>query len=206
MTRVHIPARLRGYRPRYADVTATLALLFAMGGTAYAATSLGPHTVGTAQLKDHAVTNHKIDTHAVSAGRIAPGAVTDGKLADGSVTSTKLGDGAVTHSTLGINSIDGGDVAPNSISLADLVGADVKGVINLSLGAHTCASQLLDVPGARLGQLVLFSFIGTTAMPGSVTFGGAKVPSDDHVTVKDCNVSGSNVSVSSLGIRIATFG
>ncbi|HEX3825361.1 MAG TPA: hypothetical protein VHV79_12940 [Mycobacteriales bacterium] len=34
-------------RPRYADVAATAALLLALGGTAYAATSLAPHSVGT---------------------------------------------------------------------------------------------------------------------------------------------------------------
>ena len=43
-------------RPTYAGVTATIALLVALGGTSVAAVSLGKATVGTAQLKNGAVT------------------------------------------------------------------------------------------------------------------------------------------------------
>jgi hypothetical protein len=236
MNHVRILNRLRGRRLRYADVAATLALLFAMGGTAYAATSLGPNTVGTPQLKDGAVTTPKIDTHAVSAGKIGPGAVTDGKLGDGSVieaklgdgsvtnaklgdgsvTSTKLGDGSVTnfklgagvvtHSKLGPSSIDGSNVAAESLTLADLVGADKSGAISFSRGANSCGTLALSVSGAQVGQVVLFAFTGTVTVPTSIVFGGAKVISAGHIEVKFCNVSASTVSVSSLGIRVATFG
>ena len=45
---------------RYANVTATLALITAMGGTGYAAARLADNSVGTAQLKADAVTSAKI--------------------------------------------------------------------------------------------------------------------------------------------------
>ena len=53
---------------------------------------------------------------------------------------------------------------------------------------------------------MLFAFTGSTAVPTSVTFGGAKVASADHIEVKACNVGASNVSVTGLGIHVATFG
>jgi hypothetical protein len=196
MNALRVLRRLRGYRPRYADVTATLALMFAMGGTAYAATSLGPHTVGTLQLKNHAVTAGKVHERAVTTPKLEPGAVTDAKLADA----------AVTHSKLGANSIDGSNVASGSLSLSDLVGADTSGSISFSLGADTCGTLTLGVSGAQVGQAVLFSFTGNTAVPSSVAFGGTKVTATGTVTVRACNVSATSFSVSNLGIRLVTFG
>ena len=44
----------------YANVTATLALVVALGGTAYASATLAAHSVGTKQLKKGAVTSSKV--------------------------------------------------------------------------------------------------------------------------------------------------
>jgi hypothetical protein len=186
MNPLRVLSHLRGYRPRYADVTATLALLLAMGGTAYAATSLGPHTVGTAQLKKHAVTAAKIH--------------------GGAVTTRKLGPGAVTNAKLGLSSVTGSNVAANSLSLSDLAGGDISGTIAFTLSANSCGTLIVAVSGAQVGQLVLFSFTGTTAVPSSVAFGGAKVTAAGMVTMRACNVGSSAFSVSDLGIRVATFG
>jgi hypothetical protein len=177
---------LRTRRPRYAEVAATVALLFSMGGTAYAATTLAPNTVGTPQLKNGAVTAIKIHGNAV--------------------TSTGLADGSVTSSKLGSDSVGSSNVAANSLSLADLVGADITGGISFSLAANHCGTLALGVSGAQVGQVALFSFIGDVAVPSSVTFGGTKVTSAGHVTVQACNAAASSVSVSNLGIRVITFG
>jgi hypothetical protein len=56
-------------RPRYAEVTATLALVIALGGTSYAVTALPRNSVGTAQLKAHAVTRGKLARGLAHAGR-----------------------------------------------------------------------------------------------------------------------------------------
>lgn len=47
-------------RISYANVTATLALFVALGGTSYAVTALPRNSVGTSQLKAHAVTKAKL--------------------------------------------------------------------------------------------------------------------------------------------------
>jgi hypothetical protein len=54
-------------RPTFAQVTATLALFVALGGTGYAAT-----TIGTSQIADNAVTTPKLAAGAVTASHLAP--------------------------------------------------------------------------------------------------------------------------------------
>ena len=51
---------------RYANVTATMALIVALGGTSYAAIALPANSVGSRQLKRDAVTNSKLDSGAVT--------------------------------------------------------------------------------------------------------------------------------------------
>lgn len=49
-------------RPTYSSVVATLALFIALGGAAYAATSLPRNSVGSAQIRDGAVTPAKLSS------------------------------------------------------------------------------------------------------------------------------------------------
>jgi hypothetical protein len=67
------------HRGRYANVTATIALVVALSGTSYAATKLAANSVGTAQLKKDAVTTAKVKNGTLQAadfkaGTIKPGA------------------------------------------------------------------------------------------------------------------------------------
>jgi hypothetical protein len=55
------------FRPRPAFVVAVLALFIALGGGAYAATSLPANSVGTTQLKDNAVISSKVKNHSLLA-------------------------------------------------------------------------------------------------------------------------------------------
>ena len=55
-------------RPSYAGVTATLALVIALGGTSYAVSALPRNSVGTAQIKRHAVTKGKLAKGVAIAG------------------------------------------------------------------------------------------------------------------------------------------
>jgi hypothetical protein len=230
-------SRLR--RPRYADVAATLALIFAMSGTAYAVATV--HTsdivngaVTTPKLADGAVTNPKIAAAAVGSGKLADGAVTTVKLADGSVTSGKLADGSVssgkladgsvtsgkladgsvsnfklaagsvTHSKLGLSSIDGSNVAADSLALADLQGINRSGAIGFTLNANACGKLTYGVSGATAGQAALLTF--TTPPPTHVMFGPLQVVDATHIIDYACNMSGSQVTVSNLGVRLVTFG
>jgi hypothetical protein len=56
----------------YANVTSTLALVIALGGTGFAAAGLAHHSVGTAQLKNGAVTAKKLHGAAVTGKKVKP--------------------------------------------------------------------------------------------------------------------------------------
>jgi hypothetical protein len=56
---------LRAVRPSPAAVIASIALLVALAGTGYAATSLPKNSVGNAQLQSNAVTSSKVKDHAL---------------------------------------------------------------------------------------------------------------------------------------------
>jgi hypothetical protein len=60
------------YRPRYADVAATLALVLALGGTSYAVTELPRNSVGATQIKAKAVTANKLADGVLKVGPPGP--------------------------------------------------------------------------------------------------------------------------------------
>lgn len=165
-------------RPRYADLVATLALFFALGGTAYAA------TIGTSDIQN--------------------GAVTTPKLANEAVSNAKLVDGAVTHAKLAANSVTGGDVLNNSLTTADLRGIDESGTISFTLLAHSCGKLTLGVSGAQAGQSALLTWTG--AVPTHIVLGPLKVVDATHIISYACNLSGARVIGNSIGVRVVTFG
>jgi hypothetical protein len=188
--------RFRFRRPRYADVAATLALVFALSGTAYAVTTLPRNSVATRSIQNDAVTNPKVAANTIQSNRIKNGTVTSADVADGSIGNAELAP----------NSVTGAKVAANSIGLADLVGADVNGSISFSLGANSCGTLNFGVGGAAVGEGVIMSYTGTVALPPGVMFGPFRVVSAGNITTRACNVTSNSVSVSSLGVRFVTFG
>jgi hypothetical protein len=60
---------------RYANVTATLALIIALGGTSYAAIVLPANSVGSKQLKKRAVTHSKLRANAVTSSTVRNGSL-----------------------------------------------------------------------------------------------------------------------------------
>ena len=69
---------LRAVRPSPAMVIATIALLVALAGTGYAATSLPANSVGNRQLQNNAVTSAKVKDHSLLSVDIAPGQIPRG--------------------------------------------------------------------------------------------------------------------------------
>ena len=61
--------------PAPAMIVAVIALLVAMGGSAYAVSNLPPNSVGTKQLKDGAVTSAKLRNGAVTAKKVKMGSL-----------------------------------------------------------------------------------------------------------------------------------
>src|SRR5215203_6980864 len=90
----------------YANVTATLALVLALGGgTAWAASK-----IRTRQIAYHAVTGAKLDTNAVTASKIRNGSVGTDDVKDGSLLAADLAPGAIppTEATIwGVVTSDG---------------------------------------------------------------------------------------------------
>ena len=224
------------FRPRYADVAATLALVFALSGTAYAVAALPPNSVDTQSIQDQAVTAPKIKAGSVNTSRITnetvqsidvlDGSLTGDDIADESLGTVDLGtdsvdateiadnsidggeivDGSIGNAELGSSSVTGDKVADNSIDLADMVGANAGGSISFNLGANSCGTLSFSVSGSLVGQSAIMTYTGTVAVPPAVVFSPLRVVSDGHITVRACNVSSSSVSVSGLGVRVVTFG
>ena len=86
-------------RPRrlnYANVTASIALFAALGGTSYAAIKLPAKSVGSIQIKTSAVTKSKIAAGAVDATKVRNGAITGADIAAGAVDGSKVRDGSLS--------------------------------------------------------------------------------------------------------------
>lgn len=77
---------------RYANVTATLALIVALGGTSYAAITLPKNSVGNKQLRKNAVSASKIRTGAVTSAKIKNGSIEAADLKLGTLPATLKGD------------------------------------------------------------------------------------------------------------------
>ena len=87
------------FKPRYANVTSTLALFVALSGGAYAATALPARSVGPTQLKKNAVVRAKIKKNAVNGSKVANGSLTGDDVKESTfdkVPAAALADGA-TH-------------------------------------------------------------------------------------------------------------
>lgn len=101
----------------YANVTSTVALLIALGGSsAYAANQLAPRSVGEFQLRPGAVTAQKIRKNAVTAPKIKAGAIKQGKLAGGSITAAKMTANSIETGSLLNGSVTNEKIAPEAVT------------------------------------------------------------------------------------------
>jgi hypothetical protein len=67
--------RRRPTTARYANITSTLALIIALGGTSYAAIRLPVNSVGGVQIKSNAVTGRNIGANAITSGKVRNGSL-----------------------------------------------------------------------------------------------------------------------------------
>ena len=90
-------------RPTYANVTATLALFVALGGGAYAASSIPSNSVGGKQLRKNSVVAAKIKKNAVSGPKVLDNSLTGADINESSlakVASAALADHAAAAAAL----------------------------------------------------------------------------------------------------------
>ncbi|MBV9485635.1 MAG: hypothetical protein JO246_06210, partial [Frankiaceae bacterium] len=156
-------------------------------------------------IADESITSSDLATDSVQATEIADSSIDSGEIVDNSLFASDLAPNSVGTSEITDGSVTGADVTNGSLTLSDLVGAHVTGAIGFSLGAGNCGTLDMSVSGAQVGQAVLFSFTGT-APPRGFLLSPLRVSATNTVTGIGCNVSGSAMSVTNIGVRIITFG
>lgn len=82
---------------RYANVTATMALIVALGGTSYAAIRLPANSVGSTQLKRSAVTSGKLRANAVTSAKIMNGSLRAADFKAGELPAGPAGPAGATN-------------------------------------------------------------------------------------------------------------
>lgn len=80
----------------YANVMASLALFVALGGTAVAAATLPPDSVGSPQIRAEAVRQSEIRTDAVRSPEIVSGAVRSSEIRDDGIKAADISSAAAT--------------------------------------------------------------------------------------------------------------
>ena len=109
-------------RPKltYANVTATLALVIAVGGaSAFAATQLAKNSVGSKQLKKNSVTTAKIRKEAVTAAKVKKGTLT-GRQINTSTLGTVPAATNATNAANAANASQLGGQSPSSYARTEL--------------------------------------------------------------------------------------
>jgi len=138
-----------------ATIIALMALLVALSGVGYAAT-----TIGTAQLKNNAVTTPKIKNAAVNTAKLKNSAVNASKLASNAVTAAKIASNAVTAAKIAGNAVTEAKIASSAVTAAKIAGAAV--------GTSALANGAVD------GNKLANDSVGTAELgPSAVT--GAKI-------------------------------
>jgi Collagen triple helix repeat (20 copies) len=91
--------RILKRRPSPSMVVAFIALLVAMAGTGYAATTLPANSVSTRQLKNNAVTSNKIKAGAVTSSEVKNGSLLSADFAAGQIPAGAPGERGPTGAT-----------------------------------------------------------------------------------------------------------
>jgi hypothetical protein len=173
--------RLRS-RITFANVVSLVALFVALGGgTAFAAFVVTSNSqVGPDTIAGHQASrpNHS-------------------NIISSSINGTDIASSALS----------GSDIQNESLTLLDIAGADVNKSVSISaFPAETCSDFNLNVPGAKVGDVVVWSFTGNLNLPPRLTVEPLKVFAADVVRGRVCNPTESfTPGVQGLGMRVITL-
>jgi hypothetical protein len=147
----------------YANVTATIAVFIALGGTGYAAVTLAPNSVGAKQLKKSAVTGSKVAANAVTSAKVK-----DGSLRAADFNPTDLGALKGPKGDPGAAGAKGDTGATGPIGPSDVYSAKS----NDPCGG-TASPDLIHPHAFCLATLSLTLPAGNYAVSGKITFANA---------------------------------
>lgn len=145
-------------RPSPSLVVSFVALVVALGGTAWAASK-----IDTEDIKNRAVTTQKLDGGAVKAKKIGSDAVKGNKIADGAVKTARIANLAVTADKIADATITGAKVADNTFGDSKLSDYEVIGssyvLATATDGADANAARTTapEIPLFTKGQLSLYA-------------------------------------------------
>lgn len=186
-----------------ANVLSCVALFVALGGVAFAATTLNKKSVKTKHLAKGAVTTQKLRNEAVTAAKIRNGAVIGAKLDLGAVGSNQILDGAVRSADLGGGVVTSGKLKNGAVSEEKLangavtnskLAANAVSAGKIQDGAVT-ASKLSPTFNAQLVKDVTYVNVSSPSndedKPKSIT---AQCPAGKQVTGGGARVVGAEVA------------
>jgi hypothetical protein len=154
---------IRPRTPSASLVISILALIVALGGTAYAGITLHKNSVGTKQLKKNSVTAAKLANGAVTGAKLTNGAITNAKVKNGAITAAKLNTAGLTvpgalHATTA-NSATTATNAVNAGSAGALRGVRIveSNAFNgpstsVSHGTMNCPAGQYAISGGAIGD------------------------------------------------------
>lgn len=182
-------ARLRSHLT-YANVMASLAVLFALTGTAYA-------------------------TAVVTGSNVRDGSLTGADVADRSLSGSDLASGSVGGREIGDGSLSGYDVANGSLTGRDIHDGSVRSsdVRNGSLGGEDVRNGSLlrqDFAAGQLGSQRAWRYARTSTFAGLTrtlqTVARVRIPAGSYELTGDVQADNSNPAPSSVDCRLIGSG
>jgi hypothetical protein len=205
-------SKLRLRPPSPAMVVACVALLVALGGTAYAVKKIGPGQIKKGAVKknklaDEAVTTEKIADEAVTEPKLDDDAVSKQKLQPQSVGSAKIEGLAVTTGKLAGSAVTGAKVANGSLGLSKVAQLNVNAVSSDigSVGGVECTlTNQIAVNGLQnVSMLLVIPRI--SGWNANFSLAGYWPASSTTIQLRLCNESAGVVDPDPFPIRVLGF-
>jgi hypothetical protein len=186
-------------RPNHATVVAYLALFVALGGTAYAAATIGSaevinNSLLSEDVKDATLTGGDLREGTIGSGRIADGSIIGGDIKQNTIGSLRIADNSVASADIKNFDLTGQDIAVDAIGSAhiadfSLANSDI-GVLFAEVNADaTVANSSGGAIGTDLGtgayEIILEGNVSACAAVASVGAADSNAVTPGFATVAD---------------------
>jgi len=179
-------------------VVAVLALMVALGGSAFAVTA-AKNSVSTKSIRNEAVTSKKVKDGAVKSADIANGAVLGEKIAHEAVTTDKIKDNSINNADYSNESISSGKLEQGSLAASRFYRANNFTYDFPSVGGNSCTGvQPAGYEDLQAGDRVIVST--PASVPAPLTIRGSAEQGGVLFTL--CNLSGAPVDPGSFSWKV----